>query len=119
MGESRLRGLDPEVYLTDEGRFGPYNNGDYIAGDEQEKERLPKRHRAGALGARSGFPMFNDLASGRSPGRTSPDQITLYLNSGNQGLQFAAVGAAVYNRCREQGVGRELPTEWFLQDIRD
>lgn len=96
-----------------------YNNGDYVAGDEQEKTRLPERHRAGSLGARRGFPTFNDLASGRAPGRQSPEDITLYLNSGNQGLQFAAVGAAVYNRCREQGLGRELPTEWFLQDIRD
>jgi ornithine cyclodeaminase/alanine dehydrogenase-like protein (mu-crystallin family) len=65
------------------------------------------------------FPSFNDLASGRAPGRQNRNDITLYLNSGNQGLQFAAVGAAVYNRCRELGLGREVPTEWFLQDIRD
>jgi len=32
---------------------------------------------------------------------------------------FAAVGGAVYRKAREQGLGRELPTEWFLQDIRD
>ena len=51
--------------------------------------------------------------------RTSRDQITLYLNSGNQGLQFAAVGEVVYRKAKEQGLGRELPTEWFLQDIRD
>jgi alanine dehydrogenase len=97
-----------------------YVNGDYIAGNAEELERLPKRHRTGAIGsARQVYPSFNDLASGNFPLRTSDKQITLYLNAGNQGLQFAAVGAAVYNRCKELGLGHQLPTEWFLQDIRD
>jgi alanine dehydrogenase len=96
-----------------------YNHGDYIAGDDQEKQRLPANLLTGFEGRRGGFPTFNDLVSGRAPARQSADDITLYLNSGNQGLQFAAVGAAVYNRCKELGLGRELPTEWFLQDIRD
>ena len=59
------------------------------------------------------------LVAGRSPGRTDDGQISFYYCHGNQGLQFAAVGAAVYNRCIEQGLGHELPQEWFLQDIRD
>ncbi len=97
-----------------------YNNGDYIAGNAEELERLPKRHRSGGVGATpKSYPSFNDLASGNFPLRTSADQVTLYLNSGNQGLQFAAVGAAVYNRCMELGLGHQIPTEWFLQDIRD
>ena len=28
-------------------------------------------------------------------------------------------GALVYIKAKEQGLGREIPTEWFLQDIRD
>jgi alanine dehydrogenase len=97
-----------------------YVNGDYIAGNEEELERLPKRHRTGAIGAgRQPYPSFNDLAAGTFPARTSRDQITLYLNGGNQGLQFAAVGSVVYNRCVEQGLGYEVPQELFLQDIRD
>jgi alanine dehydrogenase len=96
-----------------------YANGDYMAGDESELARLPQRNRGGSLGDRGEYPTFNDMIGGNFPGRTSPDDITLYLNSGNQGLQFAAVGAAVYNRAKEMGLGRELPTEWFLQDIRD
>ena len=43
----------------------------------------------------------------------------MYLNGGNQGLQFAAASWITYQRAREQGLGRQLPTEWFLQDIRD
>ena len=96
-----------------------YNNGDYVAGNADELRRLPERHLSGGIGNKGDLPTFNDLVSGNSPARGSPDDITLYLNSGNQGLQFAAVGAAVYNRCKEMGLGRELPTEWFLQDIRD
>ena len=96
-----------------------YANGDYMAGDAEELARLPQRHRSGNLGTREGFPTFNDLVGAKAPGRTSADDITLYLNNGNQGLQFAAVGSVVYNRAKELGLGRELPTEWFLQDIRD
>jgi ornithine cyclodeaminase/alanine dehydrogenase-like protein (mu-crystallin family) len=60
-----------------------------------------------------------DLVSGRSKGRTSPDQIT-YSERGNlQGAQFHAVGGKVYELAKRAGLGREIPTEWLLQDIRD
>jgi alanine dehydrogenase len=35
------------------------------------------------------------------------------------GAQFEGVAAAVYHKARQQGLGTEIPTEWFLQDIRD
>ena len=97
-----------------------YNRGDYIGGTDEQKQRLPARLRDARVnaGGTDETPTFNDLASGRVS-RTSREQITLYLNSGNQGLQFAAVGEVVYRKAKEQGLGRELPTEWFLQDIRD
>ena len=25
----------------------------------------------------------------------------------------------VYTLCKERGLGKEIPTDWFLQDIRD
>jgi ornithine cyclodeaminase/alanine dehydrogenase-like protein (mu-crystallin family) len=57
------------------------------------------------------------LAGGK--GRLTPDDIT-YSERGNlQGAQFHAVAGKVYELAREQGLGREIPTEWFLQDIRD
>ncbi|HLQ33734.1 MAG TPA: ornithine cyclodeaminase family protein [Chloroflexota bacterium] len=62
---------------------------------------------------------FEDLLTGRAPGRTSDQEIT-YSERGNlQGNQFWAVAGKVYEAARAQGLGRELPTEWFLQDIRD
>jgi ornithine cyclodeaminase/alanine dehydrogenase-like protein (mu-crystallin family) len=63
--------------------------------------------------------MLEDLLAGRDPGRTSSQEIT-YSERGNlQGNQFWAVAGKVYEAARARGVGRELPTEWFLQDIRD
>ena len=114
-GVSHSRPRNEDVQHMGDG----YNNGDYMAGSEDELARLPARLREGRVGGGGDFPTFNDLASGAVAGRTSPTDITLYLNSGNQGLQFAAVGSVVYNKAKAAGMGRELPTEWFLQDIRD
>ena len=63
--------------------------------------------------------LFADIVAGRERGRTSEAQIT-YSERGNiQGAQFYAVAAAAYEEARRLGIGRELPTDWFLQDIRD
>jgi alanine dehydrogenase len=60
-----------------------------------------------------------DLAAGTVKGRTSGDQIT-YSERGNlQGAQFFAVAGKVYELAKRAGLGREIPTEWFLQDIRN
>jgi ornithine cyclodeaminase/alanine dehydrogenase-like protein (mu-crystallin family) len=60
-----------------------------------------------------------ELRSARAPGRTSRDQIT-YSERGNlQGAQFFAVAGMVYERAKAAGLGREIPTEWFLQNIRN
>jgi alanine dehydrogenase len=59
------------------------------------------------------------LVSGKVKGRTSQDQIT-YSERGNlQGAQFHAVAGKVYELAKRAGLGQEIPTEWFLQDIRD
>ena len=60
-----------------------------------------------------------ELCRGKAKGRTSRDQVTFYRNVGNQGLQFSSVGGFVYEQAVKRKVGREIPTEWFLQDIRD
>lgn len=60
---------------------------------------------------------IQDVLVGRVPGRTAPGQITLFNNNTGAGTQFAAVGAAVLEKARELGLGRELPTEWFLEDV--
>ncbi len=60
---------------------------------------------------------IHELCAGKVPGRTRADQITLYNNNTGSGIQFAAVGGAVLKRARALGLGRELPTEWFLESV--
>lgn len=62
---------------------------------------------------------FKDIVNKTGRGRTSPDQIS-YSERGNlQGNQFWAMAGRIYELAKAKGVGREIPTEWFLQDIRD
>ena len=46
------------------------------------------------------------------------DQITFYFNNGNQGIQFASVGGRIYRNVIANGGAREMPTEWFMEDMR-
>jgi alanine dehydrogenase len=60
-----------------------------------------------------------DLIAGKVKGRTNDAQIT-YSERGNlQGAQFFAIAGKIYEAAKRAGLGREIPTEWFLQDIRD
>jgi len=62
---------------------------------------------------------LEELLTGKKKGRTSAKQIT-YSERGNiQGAQFFAVAGKVYELAKAKGLGREIPTEWLLQDIRD
>jgi ornithine cyclodeaminase/alanine dehydrogenase-like protein (mu-crystallin family) len=89
----------------------------YVAGTADEMRRLPPKTTEGGFGV--DFPDFCDLVTGKVPGRTNDTQITFYHNLGNQGLQFSSVGGLVYRKAKAAGLGREIPTEWFLQDVRD
>ena len=58
-----------------------------------------------------------ELCSGKAAGRSNANQTTYFANNEGHGVQFSAAGAFVLKRAKERGLGRELPTEWFLQDI--
>ncbi|GAB2886823.1 ornithine cyclodeaminase family protein [Paralcaligenes sp. KSB-10] len=91
--------------------------GAYVAGSEEEQMRLPKaRHQRIQT---ENWPIYTDVISGKAPGRVSDDQITFYYTVGNWGVQFSSVGGLVYRKAKEQGLGTELPLEWFIQDIRN
>jgi hypothetical protein len=91
----------------------------YVAGTSEEMKRLPAppalKHRKVDLG----WANYCDLINGRATGRQNDNQITFYHNFGYQGLQFASVAAHLLREAKSLGLGREFPTEWFLQDIRD
>ena len=63
------------------------------------------------------LPTISQLVNGQHPGRTNDDSISCFCNNVGLGLQFAAVGSEVLARAREARVGREIPTDWFLEDV--
>ena len=51
--------------------------------------------------------------------RNSESDITFSERGNAQGAQFHAVAGLIYENALANGVGREIPTEWLVQDIRD
>jgi alanine dehydrogenase len=86
----------------------------YITGQPADRARLPVGK--AELGE---YTSLIDIETGRAGGRTDPEQVTLFINTGTQGLQFAAAAGKAYQLARERGLGKPMPLEWFLQDIRD
>jgi alanine dehydrogenase len=71
-------------------------------------------------------PEIADLVSEKVVGRENDDQITIFANGGHgwghdggpgYGIQFAAMANLVYNLAKASGVGRELPLDWFQQNV--
>lgn len=58
-----------------------------------------------------------DVLLGRAAGRENSEEVN-YFNSEGTGVQFAAVAEAIYEQARNRGLGKELPGDWFLQEIR-
>jgi ornithine cyclodeaminase/alanine dehydrogenase-like protein (mu-crystallin family) len=63
------------------------------------------------------LPTIPDLITGRAQGRQSEREVTCFLNNIGLGYQFAAAGSVVYRKARERGMGHELPTDWFTEDV--
>lgn len=103
----------PELATTDE-YLG------YVARpDDPAWAELRMGRRAPAVTGAGNDVMYADIIHGRRHGRATDTQIT-YSERGNiQGAQFYAVAAVAFEEARRRGLGHELPTEWFLQDVRD
>jgi len=98
-----------DEYLTYAAR--PNENADF------QMKRAGKRGHGVIAEDRAVF--LEELLSGTKKGRISEKQIT-YSERGNiQGAQFFAVAGKVYELAKAKGLGRKIPTEWLLQDIRD
>ena len=67
--------------------------------------------------ATAAYPDLVDLVTGKAQGRSSDDEVTIFVNNIGLGLQFAAVGALVLDRARVRGIGRELPDGWFTESV--
>ena len=101
----------------------------FIGGTAEQQRVIPAKNPSPGFGGDSpefmdrgrggDKPEFKDLVTGQCEGRTTSSQITFYRNVGNQGLQFSSVGGLVYEKIMERNMGRDIPTDWLLQDIRD
>jgi alanine dehydrogenase len=112
MGEStpHLENPPPGAFYAAHGFLG------YVAGQPEEKAIIPKRPPREEI---LKMPSLADVISGKAKGRSSDNQTSWFLNLGVMGVQFAAVCTAVYKEAKKKGIGREIPTEWFTQSIRD
>ena len=84
-------------------------------GTSEQLEVIPSKRSVDVTSS----PHLIDLKAGRVAGRTDDSQITFFINQGTQGLQFATVAGTSYELAQANGFGIEIPTEWFLQNIRD
>lgn len=62
-------------------------------------------------------PELAEIMVGKAKGRQKESHVTCMLNFIGLGLQFAAVGARIYELAKEKGLGKKIPTEWFSQDV--
>jgi ornithine cyclodeaminase/alanine dehydrogenase-like protein (mu-crystallin family) len=60
---------------------------------------------------------IHTLMGGQGKNRTNDQQITCFINNIGLGLQFAAVGALVYKKAKENSIGINLPDSWFTEDV--
>ncbi len=97
MGEQPIYAHDPEEGVNDDAKS------------------LRAQRQAGTVDL-TRQPDLAELISGRVPAPQSAAH-TCFVNTIGTGLQFAAVAALAYERARERGIGREIPTDWFLEDV--
>jgi ornithine cyclodeaminase/alanine dehydrogenase-like protein (mu-crystallin family) len=91
----------------------------FMGVDVQIPEVDGKKNRgaAGAIDFKT-LPTLPQLIAGETLSRSSPEQVTCFLNNIGLGYQFAAAGSVVYKKAKEAGMGHDLPTEWFTEDVK-
>jgi ornithine cyclodeaminase/alanine dehydrogenase-like protein (mu-crystallin family) len=61
------------------------------------------------------YPEIGEIILGKVPGRENEEQITYFRTNVGLGIEFAAVGFRVMTLAKEQGLGMEIPDDWFSQ----
>jgi ornithine cyclodeaminase/alanine dehydrogenase-like protein (mu-crystallin family) len=98
------------THVAGEGQFGKLVHGNpHVASEYDWEHHVLSRFDLDRI------PLLEDIITGKTAGRTNNSQITFFMNVQGLGLQFAAVGARVYELARSKGLGREIPTEWLTQ----
>jgi len=109
-GTPRLEKLSEQVGYHRAGFLG------YVAGQPKEREQVPRLELPPEI---IGMPQLADVIAGKEPARTRDEETSFFLNVGAIGAQFEGVAATVYEHALAQGLGHEIPADYFLQNIRD
>ncbi|HUF40559.1 MAG TPA: ornithine cyclodeaminase family protein [Verrucomicrobiae bacterium] len=94
------------------------NHRAYVAGRPDDLARIPEVRGSRRMDMRK-IVSFKDLFARTAQGRGNAKQIISMAGNQIQGIQFASVGGLAYQLIKEKGLGREFPTDWLLQDIRN
>jgi ornithine cyclodeaminase/alanine dehydrogenase-like protein (mu-crystallin family) len=62
-------------------------------------------------------PKLPDMIMGDVKGRESDEESTCFINDMGLGLQFAAAAGLAFRKAKAAGLGHELPTDWFTEDV--
>jgi alanine dehydrogenase len=123
LGEETLRKADRLVIHTR--KWAPDN---YITGFNDERveahdpiDLLTEGAKRSSVTPKQPFWLgaaeLKDVVAGKLPGRQSSKEITCFNNNIGLGIQFAALGKAVFDDAKAKGLGREIPTDWFLETV--
>ncbi len=93
-------------------------HGAYVAGRPEDLARIPAVTKERKVD-RGKIVSFKDLFGEKTGGRVNDKEIISMTGNHIQGIQFASVGGRTFELVRERGLGREFPTDWLLQDIRN
>lgn len=100
----------------------------YVAGQPEERQRIPARERKEITVSNARWVPCVDWETGNPIGRQSNEDIALLAelaggnsrglaSSGIQGIQFASVAGRAYELASARGLGKPLDRQLFLQDI--
>jgi alanine dehydrogenase len=63
-------------------------------------------------------PELGEIIVGKKPGRTDERQCAVFFQNLPGGAQHCGMATRVYEMAKQSGLGKELPDELFLQDMR-
>lgn len=87
----------------------------YFAGSEEDFAEIRKRSEVSS----TKYTRLLDIMVGKAAGRTSEDE-TIYVHGGGiESVGFVALAGLAYTEAIKLGIGRQLPLDWFLQNVRD
>jgi ornithine cyclodeaminase/alanine dehydrogenase-like protein (mu-crystallin family) len=59
---------------------------------------------------------LGDVLTGTANVRQTDDNLVYFKNNTGLGMQFAAAGAVIYNKIKDQKTNREVPREWLASE---